>query len=608
MTGKETAYLINAFKGPLLGLAKELKNEASHFINDGLEDYLNNIRGKFSRTKTFLYRNENVDFYSVFFPVSLNLGHTKVKIQSLTELFQHSRFATIIGHAGSGKTMLMKHFFLSSIDTQFRIPIVVELRSLNEFEGSIIEYIYQIIFHNKLSPSQRILERLLSGGNFIFLLDGYDEIFSNKKGKITDDLERFIDKYHLNNFLITSRPGAGIESFPRFNNYYVAPLSREEIIEFVDLQLTGNEDTQLADKIKTLINRPDNRDYDNFLSSPLLLSMFLLTFSSYPELPRRKSKFYYNVFDTLATKHDSFTKKGGYQHERKTGLQNEEFENILKWFSYISLFEGKYSFDSQYLTSKLNDIKKSFNLTYNTNDLIKDLTLSIAIIIVDGVEYKFPHKSLQEYFCALLIKDLPLSHKEKIYSEKLDQQLKQTNGGNENFWNLCAELDKINFESYFLVKKLEELYEELCLKSPISLTRYFYEITHLDERFSFQDNKLGFHSFGWRPNPVTQLLDYCRIYVSRNLALSNCYMHNPQKTTDYLLKNFTMVMPNEVLENGFFISYIDQWSSDFEILITELGIVERVSNLLESINQKIELMKIEIANDNKSTINLLDLK
>ncbi len=455
MISPETLALINTFKSPLTSLFKDVKDEISYFLDSGLSDYVDCTFNKYSLTKTFLYRNDKVNFYDIYFPVSLRIKNEKKKIENLTELFENSSFVTIIGNAGSGKTMLMKHFFLKSVKTSFKIPIVFELRVLNESQGTFEDIIFKTISNNKLSPNKKILERLLSSGEFIFLLDGFDEIYSNHKERITFEIDNFIDKYSNNNFLITSRPGSGIESMPRFDNYFVQPLNETEINDFIDLQLNEVENQKLAIKIKKVIAKKENIDYRNFLGSPLLLSMFILTFDSYPELPKKKSKFYWNVFDTLATKHDSFTKKGGFLHERKTQLQNEDFEEILKWLAYLSFFEGQYSFDAEYLTKKLNQIKKSFNYSFNTNELIEDLTLAISIIVVDGVEYKFPHKSLQEYFCALLIKDLTPENKEKIYKEKMWELLKLTFGGFENFWNLCYELDKKYFVKNVLIYGLD---------------------------------------------------------------------------------------------------------------------------------------------------------
>ena len=365
--------LIGTFKEQLISACTDVKNEAEFFLNGGLPTYIESIESKFLNTKTFLYRNENVPFYDVFFPVSLRNGNVKKKVTTYNELFGTSRFVTINGTAGSGKTMLMKHFFLTSIRDYYKIPLFIELRNLNDYEGSLTDFIYEVIFNNRLSPDKRILERLLESGSFILLLDGYDEIYSSKKNKFTIDLDKFIDRYAKNNFVISSRLGSGLESFPRFDNFYLEELTTEEIFEFTDLVLKCNPDKNFAVKINGAIKKSVNSDYSNLLKSPLLLSMFILTFNSYPELPRLKSKFYWNMFDTLTTRHNNYTKTGGYIYERKTGLKNDDFEKILTCFSYISYFEQKWSFDTEYLNTTLYKIKQRLNYDFSIDDLIQDL-------------------------------------------------------------------------------------------------------------------------------------------------------------------------------------------------------------------------------------------
>jgi hypothetical protein len=504
--------------------------------------------------------------------------------------------------------MLMKHFFLSSIKEQFRIPIVIELRGLNEFNGSLIEYIHQVIFNNKLSPTERILERLLTSGNFIFLLDGYDEIYSNRKFKITSELEDFIDKYHTNNYIITSRPGSGIETFPRFSNYLVQPLNSQEVNEFIHLQLKENEDSKLAEKIIEVISRPENFDYRNFLSSPLLLSMFILTFNSYPELPKRKSKFYWNVFDTLATKHDTFTKKGGYQHERKTGLQNEEFEKILKWFSYISLFEGKYSFDDQYLVTKLNDIKSKLGLSCNTEKLIQDLTLAIAIIIIDGIEYRFPHKSLQEYFCASLIQEQSIESKERIYTNKLQLQIAKSYGGNENFWNLCFELDKVYFCKFFLIKQLELIYLQFSKQSPEQLITYLLEITHLQDNFKIEGGNVILTGYGLTPNPTFHILQFVNINIPYMLTPRSIDPIHLPTLFDFLIKNKRQGKTNNVHQDPYYTVIYSEIPSD-ELLkfFHQVNHIQKFYLIVKMIRNKIDELNSDIIQEDQNKVSLLDL-
>jgi predicted NACHT family NTPase len=439
MAASEVLALIKVFKEPLISFFKEATEEVNYFLDKGIKPYVESHLRKIRITNTFLHRTEKVDFYRTFFPLKIKSGRTTIESDDnfVTSLFKAGNCVTIIGQAGSGKTMLTKHIFLLTVKTKIKIPLLIELRFLNDYDGLVIDFIKKTISNNDLAPNEKILERLLNDGNFLFILDGFDEIFSENKQRIVHDLDMFIDKHPNNLYVLTSRPGVSVENLPRFRNFTVNPLEDSQIREFITKQLHGDSNKILVKRIINTINKPENKDYQFFLQNPLLLSMFMLTFNSYPELPRLKSKFYWNVFDTLCTKHDSITKKGGFQHERKSGLQNEELERILMWLSYISLFDRKLIFDAQYFSRKLNEIGEKLTIKFNTNNLIYDLTVSAAIIVIEGLEYRFPHRSMQEYFAALLIKNQAPLNKAKIYFEKFTRLEFFTHVGNENLWGLC---------------------------------------------------------------------------------------------------------------------------------------------------------------------------
>lgn len=618
LTTASTIALISAFKEPILQSCKEIKSEISHFLDDGLPDYINSIKDKFILTKTFLYRDETVNFYDVFFPVSIQIKRNSKAVTSCSELFGESNFVSIIGSAGSGKTMLMKHFFLQSITTSYKIPLFIELRNLNDFSGSFTELINSVIFNNRLSPNEKILERLLDTGSFILLLDGYDEIYSDKKDAVTNDLDKFIDRYSKNHYIISSRPGSGVESIPRFNNYPVSPLNSQEIIHFIDLVLKFNEDAELAKKIKEVINRPENRDYGNFLSSPLLLSMFIMTFNHYPELPKKKNKFYWNVFDTLATKHDSFTKKGGYQHERKSGLQNEEFEKILQWFSYLALFRdnSKLNFDAQYIKTVLSQIKTKLSLTFNTDLVIEDLTVAISILILDGVEYKFPHKSLQEYFSASLIKDLPHEAKIKIYSEQYGKQLRHTFGGVENLWNLSAEIDNLYFRKYFILPSLKKFLETFQETSPVENLHQLFVISQFGVAFELKESNEFLPTFG-----STMLSEYSSKETllrfmgleKPNMAsmVTQVHKHSPGLIENYLKleieksnRNPAERNPKDGHKSLYFRTFM-VWNDEIKNALIDTGAVDSLTQVLNKIEKAVKKIEKDIQEEEKADTDLL---
>ncbi|MEG1400932.1 NACHT domain-containing protein [Bacteroides sp.] len=444
-------------------ILKNCKEELAYLLDDGLLNYALSQRAKFEKLKTFLYRNDLVDFYDTYFP--LNLKGVKVTGEKyiiniendIRKVFNESSCVAIIGDAGSGKSMLVKHFFLYFLSYELEVPIFIELRNLNSFDGSFKEYILSSIFNNRLSPSDRILERLLTDGRFLFLLDGYDELFEGSLNKRKDEINQFIDRYRNNLYIITSRPGAFVESLPRFYNYKISKIRKNEIGDFVTKQLSILDDSMaLQKKIMDVIDDPKNIDYCDYMTNPLLLTMFIFTFKNHPELPHTKSKFYFNIFDTLCTRHDNFS-KGGEIHERKTRLKQEEYEDILKWLSFYSYFEGRFTFDRQYLISKLELIKKKRGYSYNIESLIYDLTVSISVIIIDGIDYLFPHRSLQEYFIALLMAYRPVDRKIQDYKKKYFSL-----GFNVdyNLWAISEELDNYYFTST-LILELENIIAKL---------------------------------------------------------------------------------------------------------------------------------------------------
>ena len=197
-----------------------------------------------------------------------------------------------------------------------------------------------------------------------------------------------------------------------------------------------------------------NEDYLEFLRNPLLLSMFIIAFENHPEIPKKKSAFYRNVFDTLYSRHDGIT-KNSFPREKTTGLQRDDFEEILSIFSYLTLLEGQYKFTREYLTDKLNLVKNSSKFNFSTENLIYDLRTSISILILDGFEFSFPHRSLQEYFTALFISRLPTDKKKKAYKNLSKILATSSADYSLNFWKLCFELDKLNFIQSFLIPKLK---------------------------------------------------------------------------------------------------------------------------------------------------------
>lgn len=468
----DTQAEITSLITPLVNGFKKLNNEWNDFFEIGLTDYLHNQTDKYYFTNTFLHRSEKVKFKDIYYPINATYKKLTTNFNEIETVFDEYKKITVVGSAGSGKTTLIKHIFLQTIHNKKRIPILIELRNLNEYNGDFEKLISEKVLRLKAKPSENLFKRALSSGKFLFLLDGYDEIFSDKKQEINRQIELFVDSFPENHFLITTRPGSGIESFPRFYDFKVCGLNDEDVIGFISKIV---EEGERKERISQIVLDPKNSNYFEFLRNPLLLSMFIMAFENHPEIPKRKSAFYRNVFDTLYSRHDGIT-KNSFPREKLTKLQRDDFEGILTIFSYLTLIEGQYSFTTEYLTDILQKIENSSDYNFIVESLIYDLHTSISILILDGFEYFFPHRSMQEYFTALFINKLPTDKKHKAYSNLSNVLQESSTDYSFNFWSLCFELDETVFISNFLIPQLKKIYKQLENKKDRQLLDVYFEI------------------------------------------------------------------------------------------------------------------------------------
>lgn len=449
-------------------LLKDLKDEVNYFFDNGVSSYLEKQKNKYAYTKNLLHRSSPVYFYDVYQPINVSgipsIGYElfgeleTVDTSSVNRVFWKTQFVTVIGDAGSGKSTLIKHLFLNSIVENFCIPILIELRYLNDYTGSIEDYIKERVFENKLSPNNKILERLLENGKFVFFLDGYDEIKSTSKERVVEKLICFIDKYRSNRYLITSRPHSNIELLPSFHNYKIDSLDNTQIKEFILRQKIHEE---LARKIITSIKKNEISYIKSYLTNPLLLSLYILTFSTNSTIPKKKYIFYRRVWDVLFKEHDSISKIG-FERELLTNLSQEEFEKVLKAFSFLTYFDGEYDFEKDYLNKNLNIIKgKIPSIQFSNVDFITDLKSSIALWVEDGAIVSFAHRSMQEYFAALYTQCT--IEKEKVYG-KIKKKLstgKKSPIEYFNFLSLCEEMDTYFYTKHMLLPSLKYLWSQI---------------------------------------------------------------------------------------------------------------------------------------------------
>ncbi|GEM_PF-3508067 len=453
----------------------------NQIIANRIIEYTSENAKKFSYIKTILHK-ENVLLKDIYFPLALkNAQAQNITIENFNEFLNQHNKVTIIASGGSGKTTFIRKFYIECVTKSYKIPVLFNFRDFNEIEISLkvrkrkisennifLAFSDHLIF-NKIGYDINILENMFDSGKFIFFLDGYDELDNDIKNIITKDFSDFLTRFPENKYILTTRPFTTGTNLENFTNVYLSGLENsDQIIQFVKKQLFNND--ELAEAITDTLKLEANRNYLEILSNPLFLILFMNSYETYPKIPPKKSQFYWQVFDALFEKHETFS-KSGYRRPKLSNLSREKFEFILNSFCFGSYFQNLFNFTPLQFESIVRDITKNYKISISVENYLEDLKVAISLIIEDGNLLTFIHRSIQEYFAARYLYNLSEEDK-KEFLQKIAQ--KQSAKGSHTFLiELISELYPYEFKKFYIKEHIDQFYwnNDFKFNSNISLKK-----------------------------------------------------------------------------------------------------------------------------------------
>lgn len=379
--------------------------------------YLNRAREKHSKKKTFLYEMQR-DFYGFFVCNDVKRRETvcrserrndrkddRVIANVCVDSFEEERrFIVLSGTGGMGKSMMMTHFMLDTIDRNKetgKVPVFVLLRDYNPAAGDLIDFIFGELKRHDVDLHLSDLVELLQSGKGVILFDGLDEIKSENCRRFYKEMENLADSYPEASYIVSSRPTMNFRGLSRFTVYDLQPFSQEQAVEMV-----GKLDQSVVDPViqKDFIqdlkcNRFgfDWRERMDFLGNPLFLTILLLAYEGNHDIPTERYLFYEQAYDAMAKKHDAAK---ALTREFATGLNSREFQNYFGEFCTITYEQEKYDFTPEEISAYFQEVIEANELGTTPEAFIEDVTGKICLIYKDGGKYYFIHRSFQEYFVA----------------------------------------------------------------------------------------------------------------------------------------------------------------------------------------------------------------
>lgn len=343
-----------------------------------------------------------------------------------------------------GKSTLSRYIILKEYEKNENIPVFVELRQISE-KTSLLTHITNILqptAEDEKINDEKILKSIKKGG-YIFVLDGYDEINLAIKEKLTNEIREFVAKYGANYFLITSRPEISISSFPEFQNFKINPLEAEEAYLLIKKY---DSDGERSFRLISKLQDQDLKGIEEFLKSPLLVTLLYRSYEYKQQIPLKKSIFYRQVYDALYSWHD-LSKEGYSTRVKLSGLDPEEFHKVLRVVGYLCIKTQKNQFTVDEIINFIEKSKKKIiDAKFISSNFLDDSLKAVPLLKKEGDYIYWAHKSLSEYFCAMYLAIDAKSNQKEIFSKLITSD---NFASYANMLDIFFDIDNESFHRHF---------------------------------------------------------------------------------------------------------------------------------------------------------------
>lgn len=485
----------------IVGLEKKangsVDEDAKQELNQAYTKYLEATYNKYSKSKSFFIRNQVVDLYGYYVPVGLSNGKLTIDDPGFNSCLKNSSRTIIVGTGGCGKTILMKHLFLDCISEGDYAPVLIELRDINESSNSLEVLIEEVLETYGFDVSSAFLEKAKAEGHLSFFLDGYDEVDHSLRDKLIKEIKRMSNKYPGCPMFISSRPDEVFQGIEDYQVYRMLPLSLESATKLISKL---PYDKEVKQKFSKDLEEGLFKSHESFLSNPLLLSIMLLTYGENAQIPSKLSIFYNQAYEALFQRHDAH--KGGYSRSRKTDLDILDFSRVFSIFALQTYEKRLFKMPRVDCLKYIEKSRDALQKDFQAEDYLSDLLSAACLLLEDGLEIAFSHRSFQEYFVALHIASAAPESQEKL----IDRYWR--NMDSDNVINLLFEINPELVERVLIIPKLTEMFEAIGVKNKVGVTHTAKYLKLVYKSFIIREDSVSasFSSFEANYSSIVRML------------------------------------------------------------------------------------------------------
>jgi hypothetical protein len=372
------------------------------FRRKALKKYKKSLFRNYEKIKITFRPDKPLNMADIFIPLEVidNTENNQLKIE---KAISQCKKAVVLGDPGSGKSMFCKNILFKYAKDQSksgRVPILVELHRLSDNSLAIFALLEKELTNNGFPNSSKFITQCLKSGKLFILFDGYDEINSKERSRVTLLINDFIKQYNKCQYVITSRIAAYKDEFKDVTDktLKLIDFDQQQIRKFLDSWSAEMPEGKSIEQLMQILQ--DRPKILLLATNPLMLTIVAYLYTDTPHiLPHSRGEFY-NVATTVL-----LSPKQGYTDK----YDSRDKSLILQHLALVSLEKGQDEQQNRKLihfTKVFEEIKKILPKINRPETDIQAILEEIVersglLLTVDnGDYYQFAHLTMQEYFAA----------------------------------------------------------------------------------------------------------------------------------------------------------------------------------------------------------------
>jgi hypothetical protein len=417
---KPVSSVIDALLGPKIArlkswsLHRDVASRAEHFeCGAPFASYLTRLLKRAAGVTTLVFPQQVLLLPALYEPLKLEardhgeaVGNSLAQRSDGSQRAQKRRYVTesslvrssartcIIDGAGMGKTTFTRHLILRELVSGSLIPLFLELRRIAD-GTTLLESLARDLDELDKPFDRDVFLHLLQQGRFLIVLDGLDEVASDARGRLCAEIEELSSKAPQSAIVLTSRPEVGLPTMSKARLLTFAPLSvgqAKNVVRRYDA--IGGIDVG-----ERLISRFDSLP-DQFLRTPLLVALLYRSFGYNGAVSTKITSFYDELYAALYKGHD--LTKSGFARAKQSGLDYEAFRQLLRGFAFLMIARQRVTLSTSSAAIQLIEEARALTGVHpgSCAAFLDDLLLAVPLLVRDGSELRFAHKTIGEYFAA----------------------------------------------------------------------------------------------------------------------------------------------------------------------------------------------------------------